>query len=215
MLRRALKIAVMAGALGAVQAQASDYLLYWQVEDSAAITWFDGSSMGTVADYTNLDGQQINMARAVSTTAVDGMYTYYMDSGVTSDTMEPTGDGLGTGPMLSYIGAFDSSTSLAGLSFAIELGNWENGQWTTLATTGMISYNDLTTIASQEGGTYILTADQGYNLPMFMAWTPQSYMVPEPSSGLLILIGAGLLALRRGRARSGRGATALPGRRRG
>ena len=200
MLRRALKIAVMAGALGAVQAQASDYLLYWQVEDTAAITWFDGTKLATVSDYVNRDGQQINMARAVSTTAADGMYTYYMDIGVTTDTMEPTGDGAGTGPMLSYIGAFDSSTSLAGLSFAIELGNWANGQWTTLATTGMISYNDLTVQSAAEGGAYILTADQGYNLPNFMAWSPQSYMVPEPSSGLLVLIGAGLLALRRGRA---------------
>ena len=200
MLRRALKIAVMAGALGAVQVQASDYLLYWQVEDTADITWFDGTKLATVSDYVNRDGQSIKMARAVSTGSPDGMYTYYMDIGVTTDTMEPTGDGFGTGPMLSYIGAFDSSTSLAGLSFAIELGNWENGQWTTLATTGMISYNDLTTISSDEGGHYILTADQGYNLPTFMAWSPQSYMVPEPSSGLLVLIGAGLLALRRGRA---------------
>ena len=199
MLKRALKIAVMAGALGAVQAQASDYLLYWQVEDTADITWFDGTSMGTVAEYTNRDGQQINMARAVSTTAADGMYTYYMDIGVTSDTMEPTGDGAGTGPMLSYVGAFNSPTELAGLSFAIELGNWANGQWTTLATTGMISYNDLTVQSAAEGGAYILTADQGYNLPTFMAWTPQSYNVPEPSSGLLVLIGASLLALRRRR----------------
>ncbi len=199
MLRRALKIAVMAGALGAVQAQASDYLLYWQVDDTAAITWFDGTELGTVSDYTNRDGQQINMARAVSTDSPDGMYTYYMDIGRTSDTMEPTGDGFGTGPMLSYIGAFDSSTSLAGLSFAIELGNWENGQWTTLATTGMISYNDLTVLSAAEGGTYVLTADQDYNLPNFMAWSPQSYNVPEPSSGLMMLIGAGLLALRRRR----------------
>ena len=199
MLRRALKIAVMAGALGAVQAQASDYLLYWQVEDTAAITWFDGTELGTVSDYTNRDGQQINMARAVSTTAADGMYTYYMDIGVTSDTMEPTGDGAGTGPMLSYVGAFNSPTELAGLSFAIELGNWANGQWTTLATTGMISYNDLTVQSAAEGGTYILTADQGYNLPTFTAWSPESYNVPEPSSGLLMLIGASLLALRRRR----------------
>ena len=199
MLRRALKIAVMAGALGAVQAQASDYLLYWQVEDTATITWFDGTELGTVSDYTNRDGQQINMARAVSTTAADGMYTYYMDIGVTSDTMEPTGDGAGTGPMLSYVGAFNSPTELAGLSFAIELGNWANGQWTTLATTGMISYNDLTVQSAAEGGTYILTADQGYNLPTFTAWSPESYNVPEPSSGLLVLIGASLLALRRRR----------------
>ena len=55
-------------------------------------------------------------------------------------------------------------------------------------------------ISSEEGGTYILTADQGHNLPTFMAWSPQAYVVPEPSSGLLALIGAGLLALRRKRA---------------
>ena len=67
MLRRALKFGVVAGVLWAVQAQASDYLLYWQVEDTADITWFDGTSMGTVKTYTNLDGQQVNMARAVST----------------------------------------------------------------------------------------------------------------------------------------------------
>ena len=71
MLRRALQIAVMAGALGAVQAQASDYLLYWQVEDSAAITWFDGSSMGTVADYTNLDGQQDRKSTRLNSSHTD------------------------------------------------------------------------------------------------------------------------------------------------
>lgn len=199
MLRRMLKIGVVAGVLWAVQAQASDYLLYWQVEDNASINWFDGTSLGTVATYTNLDGQQIKMARAVSSTSPNGLYVYDMDTGVPLNYAEEFTSG-GTGPMLSYIGAFDSSTSLAGLSFAIELGNWEDGKWTTLATTGMISYNDLTTIASQEGGTYILTADQGHNLPTFMAWSPQAYVVPEPSSGLLALIGAGLLALRRKRA---------------
>ena len=196
MLRRMLKIGVVAGVLWAVQAQASDYLLYWQVEDNASINWFDGTSLGTVATYTNLDGQQIKMARAVSSTSPNGLYVYDMDTGVPLNYAEEFTSG-GTGPMLSYIGAFDSSTSLAGLSFAIELGNWENGKWTTLATTGMISYNDLTTIASQEGGTYILTAGQDINLPTFMAWTPNAYVVPEPSSGLLVLIGASLLALRR------------------
>lgn len=199
MLRRMLKIGLLAGVLWAVPAQASDYLLYWQVEDTASINWFDGSSLGTVADYTNADGQHINMARAVSSPgSADGLSIYDMEAGGPLDyTTEYTSGG--TGPVLSYIGAFDSSTSLAGLSFAIELGNWENGKWTTLATTGMISYNDLTMISSEEGGAYILTADQGHNLPTFMAWSPQAYMVPEPSSGLLALIGAGLLALRRRR----------------
>lgn len=198
MLRRMLKIGVLAGVLWTVPAQASDYLLYWQVEDSASINWFDGTSMGTVATYTNLDGQHINMARAVSSSSPDGLFVYDMKAGAPLEYATEYTSG-GTGPVLSYIGAFDSSTSLAGLSFAIELGNWENGKWTTLATTGMISYNDLTMISSEEGGTYILTADQGHNLPTFMAWSPQAYMVPEPSSGLLALIGAGLLALRRRR----------------
>ena len=180
MLRRLLKIGVVAGVLWAVPAQASDYLLYWQVEDTAKINWFDGTELGTVATYTNQDGQQINMARAVTSSSPDGLYIYDMDTGVPLDYAEEFTSG-GTGPMLSYIGAFDSSASLAGLSFAIELGNWDNGKWTTLATTGMLSYNDLTTISSQEGGTYILTAGQDINLPTFMAWTPNAYAVPEPS----------------------------------
>ncbi len=206
MLRRIRQIAVWVGALWAVQAQASDYLLYWQVEDTAAIQWFDGTTISTVAEYTNLDGQKINMARAVSSTAENGLYIYYMDRGLQNYTMEFTEGG--TGELFSYIGSFDSPEGIAGLSFAIELGNWDNGTWTTLATTGMISYNDLTVLGQSEGGSYILTADQGLNAPGFVPWNAQSYMVPEPSSGLLILIGAGLLALRRGRARAPR----APGR---
>ena len=197
MLRRIRQIAVWAGALWAVPAQAADYLLYWQVEDTASINWFDGTSLGTVSDYTNRDGLSINMARAVSSTAEDGLYIYYMDGGLQDYTMEFTEGG--TGELFSYIGSFDTPEGIAGLSFAIELGNWDKGKWTSLATTGLISYNDLTVLGQSEGGAYILTVDQGLNAPGFITWNPQSYVVPEPSSGLLVLIGASLLALRRRR----------------
>ena len=198
MFRRYLQMAAVAAMVWAAPARAEDYLLYWQVDDSAEITWFDGTGLGTVTSYQNRDGQSINAARAVSSTAEDGLYIYYMGDGAQDYTMEFTGNGS-TGPLFSYIGAFDSPCGLAELSFAIELGNWKNGEWTTLATTGMISYNDLTVLGQAEGGAYILTPDQGLNVPAFMTWNPASYNVPEPSSGLMMLIGAGLLALRRRR----------------
>ena len=83
------------------------------------------------------------------------------------------------------------------LSFAIELGNWEGGEWVTLATSGTMSYNDLTVTDSD--GVHILQMRDGIGLVNFQPWAPTAYSVPEPSSGLLVLIGASLLALRRRR----------------
>ena len=169
-----------------------EYILYWQVEDTASINWFDGSQIGTVADYFDANGMGITSARAVSSAEPDGMSIFYMGSGPQNYVDEPVDNG-GTAPIFSYILSEDPTQ----LSFAIELGNWENGEWTTLATTGMISYNDLVKLSAENGGMYILTPDQGYNLPTMMPWSPIAYAVPEPSSSMLVLMGCGVLALRR------------------
>ncbi len=79
----------------------------------------------------------------------------------------------------------------ASYSFAVELGNFENGEWVkTLAASEPVSYNYL---ASQGhvGSWSDIAAD------LTDVWHPSGYAVPEPASGLLVLIGGALLALRR------------------
>ena len=80
-------------------------------------------------------------------------------------------------------------------SFIIELGNVTNADgWTTVAQGSLPM-------------TYTQLANAGYihpkfdlNPPASMIWTPGSFQaVPEPSGGLLTLMGVALLALRRRR----------------
>ena len=78
------------------------------------------------------------------------------------------------------------------LSFAIELGNYNDGTWTTLATSGSLDYNSL----QNSGYTYMSSAGD-LALATLTAWAPTAYPVPEPSPGLLLLLGASLLALKR------------------
>ena len=79
-----------------------------------------------------------------------------------------------------------------GLSFMVELGNWENGQWTMIAQSQSYTYAELVN--------HIIENWSGPGAtPAIQPWIATGYMVPEPSSGLLLLMGAGLLALRRKR----------------
>ena len=86
-----------------------------------------------------------------------------------------------------------SQYSSSEYSFAVELGNWEAGEWvTTLASTELVPYDSIAShIAEWQGIEAIPT----------LAWSPTTYSVPEPSSGLLMLLGGALLALRRRKGR--------------
>ena len=78
------------------------------------------------------------------------------------------------------------------LTFMVELGNWESGNWTGIAQSRSYTYEQLQDyiIRDWSGPGYKTTMDP---------WKADGYMVPEPSSGILLLIGGGLLALRRKR----------------
>jgi len=102
-----------------------------------------------------------------------------------------TGDGTDSRGMYSRF----TASSTEELSFAIELGNWENGEWVTLASSSKMGYNDLT--VTSKDGVHILSSNDDASLYNFQPWTPTAYSVPEPSSALLCMIGFGLLLLRR------------------
>lgn len=81
----------------------------------------------------------------------------------------------------------------AGYSFVVELGNYEDGSWTVATTSAAMTY-------SQLDEAHHITANAGMALPGYTPWVATGYTaVPEPTSGLLMLLGSALLALRRKR----------------
>jgi len=204
-------LTALAVALALPGAADDSYLLYWQVTDDVTI---DGTAINDYVstyaqthntfDYGYDNSGRIAGARTVFYDA-DGngptlmnIYTSnpWTDTGVTDlfiDDENMQVVGMDTGAYSHF-----TATTPEELSFAIELGNWENGEWVTLATSGTMSYSDLT-VTDSEDGVHIVQMADGIDLTNFQPWTPTAYSVPEPSSGLLALIGAALLALRRRR----------------
>ena len=101
----------------------------------------------------------------------------YWGAGVPTGNQSPSGDYSAGTPEYSFI---------------VELGNIDSSDnWTTVATSAAKAYSDL--------GDYIhQTFD--INPGQLAVWTPAQFTaVPEPSGGLLTLMGVALLALRRRR----------------
>lgn len=81
-----------------------------------------------------------------------------------------------------------------GLTFAMELGNYSTGDdvdWIVLAS------SEGSTLSNLMAGGHIISSE--LSMQGSKDWKAGGYVVPEPSSGLLVLMGGALLALRRRR----------------
>ena len=87
-----------------------------------------------------------------------------------------------------------SGISDLGYSFVLELGHWEKDSgWVATSMEASATYQEL--VAGKHISNWDNTAPT-YGTP----WTPSNFsVVPEPSSGLMVLVGTALLMLRRKR----------------
>ena len=185
---------------------AGDDVLYWMVDSSATVekdgvttsvsSFFDnyaapeGSAFAARVRVTGgdiQDGQDVFLDLYIPGYGLDvggGEYgvefgdgSGYWGAGVPTGNQSPSGD---------------YSVGTPEYSFIVELGNIDSSDnWTTVATSASASYSSL--------GDYIhQTFD--VNPGQIAVWTPSHFTaVPEPTSGLLTLIGFAFLALRRKR----------------
>lgn len=203
MKKLSIYLTLFIGLLTSISAEA-EYL--WWVVDEPSVTYTDkdGShTTGTENLWLNTeDGRMyISVARVRAQNASAGVDEYltilYPEYGVEADSVlvEP----LPASCEEVWAIWIPKSAQYEGYSFAIELGNYANWEdpnsWTALATSGFKTYADIKD--------YI--AETETEVPISEYWNPNQFTavggaIPEPTSGMLLLIGAGLLALRRRRA---------------
>jgi hypothetical protein len=98
-------------------------------------------------------------------------------------------------PAMFFGNLSDLADDLTAYSFVLELGNWKEGNWVhTSMESEVASYNDL---KSKMHITDWHETTPSYGTP----WKPTTgfTVVPEPSSGLMLLVGGAFLMLRRRR----------------
>ena len=168
-MRQAVFLCVVA--VGAFCTHATEEVIWWQVPDDPDVTTFHEG----IKSASSLGADE---ARIVT-------------SGGDYLVIPPYGDESLEIPMgAAWYAVLPDSPE--GLSFMVELGNWENGEWVGIAHSQSYTYAQLQS--------YIIHEWSGPGaIPATEPWVAESYAVPEPSSGLLLLIGGGLLALRRKR----------------
>ena len=192
---------------------AAEEVLYWMVDDSAKVSLDDGSPSLTIQEYFARYPTDENSGFAARIRVTGGDITeptflslYYLDD-QGNIQLEPGNIGVEFFDNAGYWGAGvpTGNQSPSGnyahgtpeYTFVVELGNisWDGStaSWVeTIADSGApVGYSDLVTAG------YIHESFD-LNPPAGQIWMPTDFNeVPEPSSGLLLLVGGGLLALRR------------------
>lgn len=168
-------------------------VLWWMVGDGYE------SIEGTTSQNTTMTAGELGVTdariRYESESGEKGYLTLY---GLGSDGSVNVLEGAaGVGLPAEYFADL-SSLSGTGYSFVLELGNYVDGSWVHTSMESTATYVELS--ANRHITKWESTAPS-YGTP----WKPTSFtVVPEPSSGLMLLVGGALLALRRRRFSKGR-----------
>lgn len=172
-------------AMCCLSAKADEQLLWWLVTaDDTVEDWYGSES--TVAAIGATDARLRVMDSGGNATYLD---FYVWDDDGEGNITQVKLDGINGTFIPVEAWADVSGYTSAEYSFAVELGNFVNGEWvTTLVNSEPVPYNNM---QSHIGSWSDIQSD------LTSYWIPSSYSVPEPSSGLLMLIGGVLLALRR------------------
>ena len=207
------RIAVLAAVIltvGVMSATADD-VLYWMVDGNTQIDiWWEGSQQ-SVYDYCVANGYP-DSEFAARVRVVGGDITedtflkLYWDDGFGHHGFADGEWGVDLGDSGSgYWGAGvptgnqspvqDYSAGSPEYSFILELGNISGDDWTTVATSEAVAY-------SRMPQDYIHPS-YGLTPSALQIWTPSLTAVPEPSGGMLMMLGLALLALRRKRLSEG------------
>ena len=168
-------------------------VLWWMVgEDYKNITGTttDGSGTTMTAGELNVSDARVRWQNGSDS----GYLTLYgLDSN--GKVYELEGAGGAEVPAMFFGSLSDLAGDLTSYSFVLELGNWDDGSWihTSMASEA-VSYDNL---KAQMHISQWHETTPTYGTP----WNPTTgyTVVPEPSSGLMLLVGGAFLMLRRRR----------------
>ena len=187
---------------------AGDDVLYWMVDDTATVDeWWNRGEISIQEFFRNPPEGSAYAAR-IRVTGGDITEDTFLDLYLPGYGLDVGGGEYGV--EFSTVGGYwgagvpDGNQSPSGdysegtpeYSFIVELGNIDSyDNWTTVATSASASYSSLAAYIHE-------TFD--INPGSLNVWVPTAFTaVPEPSSGLLTLLGLAVLALRRKRLAEG------------
>lgn len=170
--------------ISAMLMHAAEEVLWWQVPDTTIVQTSNGAVL--ISDF-DAGWARIKMS--------DGTYlmSYYTDG----STFDFGSIDIPMTDSTSKENPYQAFTYIpkdpASLSFMVELGNWDsNDTWTSEAISRSYSYQELES--------YVVSNWSSSGSSSAVApWVPDSFVVPEPSCGLLMLVGALMLSLKRPR----------------
>ena len=187
---RAFLVASMLVASLSCEAADGGEVLWWMIGDNYS------SIEGTATDGTTMTAGELKVTDVrVRYEGTDGSKGYLKLYGLDEGGNVYSLDGVaGVGLPAEYFADL-SGLSGTSYSFVLELGNWKEGSWVhTSMESQAASYESL--VANKHISQWHETTPT-YGTP----WNPTTgyTVVPEPSSGLMLLVGGAFLMLRRRR----------------